>query len=342
MKQIILSAPTGKSLIQIGGELSDAAGPLLAKRTVFLVDENVYNYYSPNFNGQPVIKINSGESSKSMEYSTHIFRELLNMEVDRSWSVIGVGGGITTDLTGFVASTFLRGLPFGFISTTLLGQVDAAIGGKNGINLDGYKNMIGIIKQPVFVFCDIYSLGTLPESEFLGGFSEIIKYGAIRDSRFFEFLEKEIENGTGRDGRTLETIVFESVRNKVEVVTRDEKEEGERKTLNFGHTFAHAIEKLYKIPHGQAVAMGMTLAGRLSVNLGLLAQKELDRLENLIYRSKLSGLPPMDADLLIDTMKMDKKRRGDEISLILLENIGRAVIREIKIKSIKSIVHDLC
>ena len=341
MKKAELLTDAGISEVFIGGNLDGVLSRFEKNKTVVLADENLLRFHSSKFAGFQVISVGSGEKAKTMEHAIKLYHQLIELEVDRSWSLIGAGGGITTDLSGFVASTFLRGIPFGFVSTTLLGQVDAAIGGKNGVNLDGYKNMIGIIRQPGFVFCDIDSLGTLPEREFIGGFAEIIKYGAIRDRNLFDYIKINLEKAISRDSYTLENLIFESVKNKIEVVQADEIETGERKTLNFGHTFAHPFEKLYKIPHGEAVAMGMIMAARLSVNLGLLEAVKADELENLIMRSGLPVHLEFDTDLLADAMKKDKKRAGVEISFILLEDIGKTLIKKIPVNELKSILYDL-
>jgi 3-dehydroquinate synthase len=341
MRKLDLITSSGKSEVFIGGDIHNVISRYDKAKTVVMTDENLLRLHPSKFAGFPVISVGSGEKAKSMEQAVKLYHRLLEMEADRSWSLIGAGGGIATDLSGFVGSTFLRGIKFGFVSTTLLGQVDAAIGGKNGVNLDGYKNMIGIIRQPEFVFCDIESLSTLPEREFLGGFAEIIKYGAIRDKKFFEFLNINIEKGLAKDEFILESIIHESIRNKIEVVQADENEIGERKTLNFGHTFAHGFEKLYKIPHGEAVALGMILAARLSVNLGLLDVFKCNELENLIKRTGLPVNLEFDVDLLADVMKKDKKRAGGEISFILLEDLGKAIIRKVQVNNLKPILHDL-
>jgi 3-dehydroquinate synthase len=341
MKKLSLASTSGTCEVFIGGSFSEIIAAYDRNKTVIMADENLLRYHAERFEGIPVISIGSGEKAKSMDQAVKIFHRLLEMDVDRSWSLIGVGGGISTDLSGFVASTFLRGISFGFVSTTLLGQVDAAIGGKNGVNLDGYKNMIGVIRQPEFVLCDMDSLATLPEREFIGGFAEIIKYGAIRDLKFFDYLEINLEKGLAKDPMVLETMIYESVKNKIEVVQSDENEIGERKTLNFGHTFAHSFEKLYRIPHGEAVALGMVLAAKLSVNLGLLEPLKAESLEKMIRRSGLPFHMDFDPELMADTMKKDKKRTGGEISFILLEDIGKSIIRKIPVNDLKSMLYDL-
>jgi 3-dehydroquinate synthase len=341
MRKIDLITSSGKSEVFIGGKTNEVFSRFDKNKTVVMADENFLRFHSARFSGFQVIPIGSGEDAKSMDQAIKLYHKLLDLEIDRGWSVIGAGGGIATDLSGFVSSTFLRGISFGFVSTTLLGQVDAAIGGKNGVNLDGFKNMVGVIRQPEFVFCDLDSLNTLPQREFLGGFAEIIKYGAIRDRNFFEYLANNIEKGVSKDMQVLETMIYESVKNKIEVVSNDENEMGERKTLNFGHTFAHAFEKLLKIPHGEAVGLGMVLAGRLSVNLGLLNASMAGELEELIRRTGLPVNTDFDPGLVAEAMKRDKKRAGEEISFILLEDIGKSVIKKIPVIDLKSILNDL-
>jgi 3-dehydroquinate synthase len=341
MIKVELVTSTGKSEVFIGGKIETVISRFEKRKTVVMADENLLRFHPSKFDGFPVISIGSGEVAKSMDQAILLYHKLLKMEVDRTWSLIGAGGGIATDLSGFVASTFLRGISFGFVSTTLLGQVDAAIGGKNGVNLDGYKNMVGLIRQPEFVFCDVESLSTLPDKDFVGGFAEIIKYGAIRDRKFLTYLDKHLEKGLSKDSRVLETMIYESVKNKIEVVRNDENELGERKTLNFGHTFAHAFEKLHKMSHGEAVALGMVLAARLSVNLGLLDALKADELANLIKRCGLPVHLEYDPDSLAEIMKKDKKRAGQEISFILLQDLGKALIKKIAVKDLKSILYDL-
>lgn len=336
-----LILPGVVSKILVGGRLKEATSLFPEKKVIFLSDENVIRCHKTAFETFPVISVGSGEIAKSFENVIKLYHALLKIEADRSCAIIGVGGGITTDITGFVASTFLRGVPFGFVATTLLAQVDAAIGGKNGVNLDGYKNMVGVIRQPEFVLCDLETLMTLDRKEFIYGFAEIVKYGAIRDQNLFTYLEANAEEALKMNMNILEKLVSESVRNKIEVVKNDEKEQGERKTLNFGHTFAHALEKLYKIPHGEAVAIGMVLAAQLSVNLGILKSSRAEQIIALLRRCNLPVKYNFDANEVVDAMKKDKKRSGDEIRFILLEDVGKAILKDIKIRDINHIINDL-
>ena len=262
-------------------------------------------------------------------------------EIDRSSFVLGIGGGIVCDLAGYIASTYLRGLSFGFVSTSLLSQVDASIGGKNGVNYEGYKNMVGVIRQPDFVICDPSMLSTLPESEYRMGFAEVIKYGAILNADLFNLLEQVHAKALGRDEVTLEEIISICVDAKCRIVETDEKESGERRLLNFGHTFAHAFEKNSGIAHGEAVSIGMVLAAGISEKLGLIPAGEVDRLRDLILKYRLPVAYPHRCDQIFEIMKRDKKRDGDHIGLILLESIGRAIVHDVELKTLKNWINDL-
>jgi 3-dehydroquinate synthase len=191
MHKIDLHIDSHLTSILIGRGLMSELSNYSDRKLIFLVDKNVFSFHKSWFEDKECIIIPQGESHKTLSYAEDIFRRLVELEADRTSFIIGVGGGLVTDLTGFVASTFMRGIEFGFISSTLLGQVDASIGGKNGVNLDGFKNMIGIIRQPEFVWCDLDLLQTLPAEELRSGFSEVIKYGAIRDIELFAFLEEK-------------------------------------------------------------------------------------------------------------------------------------------------------
>lgn len=341
MKSVEIRGANGISRIYTGETLDNITKYTDGRKLVIIADENVIRYYGRIFPSCPVFPVSQGEDSKRIENATRIYEELLGAEIDRSWFILGIGGGVTTDLTGYVASTYMRGLPFGFIATTLLGQVDAAIGGKNGVNLTGYKNIVGLIRQPEFVICDINMLKTLNRREFVMGWAEVIKYAAIKDKNFFFFLEENIEKGLSHDEDVLNEVIYQSVKTKAEIVEADEFEIGDRKLLNFGHTFAHGFEKLYKIPHGEAVSAGMALASKLSVNVGLLKQEDSD---NLIHLLKRTGLPvhiDFDPEELSLAMLKDKKRAGGTIQLILLEEMGKAVVKSFPLINLKDLLYDL-
>ncbi len=342
MREITLNTSGKTSRILVGETFRNISTYLPDKPLVIITDENVAAHYADSFPEGLIISVKAGESSKTLNSASEIYEKLIRNEIDRQSFILGIGGGIVTDLAGYIASTYLRGLSFGFVSTTLLGQVDASIGGKNGVNYEGYKNMVGIIRQPDFVICDPEMLNTLEPSEFRMGFAEVIKYGAILDQDFFEFLERNHEQALAHDPGIMEEIVGVSARAKSEIVSNDENESGERKKLNFGHTFAHAYEKLSGLPHGEAVGIGMVMAARLSQKMGLITEAEVKRLRDLIL---LYGLPVTYKGLcteVFEVMKNDKKRGGDSISLILLESIGKAIIREVTLSELKNWIDDLC
>jgi 3-dehydroquinate synthase len=341
MHKTILQTANGHSEIIIPGGFEDISQFSSKENAVLLVDENVLKIYPDKLSDFHVIPISVNEKQKDISQVITIFDEFLKLEVDRSWTVIGVGGGITTDITGFVASTYLRGLKFGFVSTTLLGQVDAAIGGKNGVNFQSYKNIIGNIRQPGFVICHADSLKSLPNPVFREGFAEIIKYAFIWKPHLYDYLKKNIYAALKHDPAVLEYLIFESVLTKKEIVESDEMEANERKLLNFGHTFAHAFEKLYGISHGMAVSAGMVLAAKLSVNLGMIQAEVVNKLEKLLLEAGLIVEMDYDSDNLIQTMRLDKKRKGNEIQFILLEEIGHAVVKSIPVSQLKSLLNDL-
>ncbi|MCK5065849.1 MAG: 3-dehydroquinate synthase [Bacteroidales bacterium] len=341
MQRMNLNTPAGGTEIVVGEHLS-AGLKSLDKEPVLLVDEHVLCQHDDIFESFRTITIPSGERYKTLQTVENIYRELMKLEADRSTLLVGVGGGLATDVAGFVASTFLRGVPFGFISTTLLGQVDASIGGKNGVNLDGYKNMVGDICQPSFVWCDLSLLGTLSNREYVSGIAEVIKYGAIWDVQFMDYLEEHMKLLLSQEMKVLEHVVSVSAAIKVDVVEKDEKESDLRRILNFGHTMGHAIERHRKVLHGEAVGMGMIMAAQLSNNLGLLPSAEVDRLQQIIASAGLPVDMELDPDELFLNIRKDKKKSGEVVHFVLLDGLGKTMIRPIALTELKSIVHDLC
>ena len=336
-----LNTPDGACEILVGEHLS-ARLKSLEQDLILLVDENVLCQHHDIFEAFRTITLPSGEVYKTIQTVENIYRELVKLEADRSTMLVGVGGGLATDVAGFVASTFLRGVPFGFISTTLLGQVDASIGGKNGVNLDGYKNMVGDFRQPSFVWCDLSLLSTLSHREYVSGIAEVIKYGAIWDESFMVYLEKHMDQLLAQDMKVLEHVVTVSAAIKVEVVENDERESDLRRILNFGHTLGHAIERHQKVLHGEAVAMGMILAAKLSNKLGLLPSAEVQRLQKIIASAGLPVEMTLNPEELFQNIRKDKKKSGEEIHFVLLDGRGKTKIKAFALNELKSIVHDLC
>lgn len=295
-------------------------------QVIYLTDRNVFEHYKYFLSDQKTIIIEPGEKSKTLERLTLIYRKMLELKADRSSMIVGFGGGVVTDIAGFIASTFMRGIKFGFVSTSLLGQVDAVIGGKNGVNLDGYKNMIGTFNQPAFIINDPSFFKTLPEKEFTNGMAEVIKQFLIADQDGLLWFNKEIEAVFNQEPKILLELIYRQSRIKSNVVERDEKETGIRKILNFGHTFGHAIEKELGWPHGHAVAAGMGIAIKLSVLESYISNQDGNQFLEMIERCGLPTSTPENSMKFFDTIRTDKKRRGDSVDFILLNKPGNAII----------------
>lgn len=280
-----------------------------------------------------IISFKKGEQSKTMATAEKLGEEMINKGFDRQDAVIALGGGVVGDLGGFVASIYMRGIPYIHIPTTLMAMVDSAIGGKTGVDLKNGKNLMGTITQPKVVFVDIAYLKSLPTKQIQNGLAEVIKYGVIKDKRLFKFLERNMEKILKKDLDALEYILKRSIKVKVNIVRKDEREKtGLRATLNYGHTYGHALEKLsgYKLLHGHAISIGMIIVNKLAVAKGALKEKTANRIKELL---KLAGLP-------VTTMKKvtkkdllsDKKKEGNYVNLILATKIGGATIVKAKCK----------
>jgi len=341
MRELSLNIDNHTTTIRIGSELLSNIAGIRNRKVIVLLDVNVFKHHKDKFQDMNTILIPSGEKYKCLAYAEEVMRKLVDMEADRTTFIVGAGGGLVTDLAGFIASTFMRGVEFGFISTTLLGQVDASIGGKNGVNLDGYKNMIGVIRQPEFVWCDLDLLESLSQKELLSGFAEVIKYGAIRDKDLFVFLEKNYHAILSRENQIIERIAGDSADIKVSIVESDVTEQGDRKLLNFGHTLGHAIEKVSGMLHGEAIAIGMVLAAELSVRLGFLEKSNATRLKQLIEESGLPVETNIKPEVIYSTLLKDKKRSGNHMQLILLKSLGEAFIHSLDLETLKNEINDL-
>ncbi|MCG8697859.1 MAG: 3-dehydroquinate synthase [Bacteroidales bacterium] len=341
MKNLEVKAESRLSNILIGEQLSNLAKYIDGKNCVIVTDSIVRDLYEKQFpQGVPIIEIGLGEKNKTLATIDLILSKLVELEADRTSYLVAIGGGIVTDIAGFAASIFMRGIRFGFVSSTLLSQVDASVGGKNGVNLQGYKNMVGVFNQPDFVICDIDMLRSLEQTQFRAGFAEIIKAGAIKDLELFEYCEQNANNALDFDKDVLLHMIYESVKIKANVVEADEREKGERRLLNFGHTFAHAIEKMTGMLHGEAVSIGMVLAAKVSEKLGL-AENTSERIVNVLKQYQLPVVPNMDVGDLFEAMKQDKKREGNEIHLVLLDKIGNALTKKVTYNELEKIVDDL-
>lgn len=271
-----------------------------------------------------------GEVYKNTETLQLIYDALLEARCERNTTLIALGGGVIGDLTGYAAATYLRGVPFIQIPTTLLSQVDSSVGGKTGINHPRGKNMIGAFYQPKLVLIDIDTLQTLPARELSAGIAEVVKYGLIRDAEFFVWLENNMHKLMSLDESVVSEAVYRSCKNKAEVVATDEREAGERALLNLGHTFGHAIENAMGYGvwlHGEAVAAGTLLAARLSQRMNWLQADDVQRIEAIFRVAKLDQKPPaLGVNTYLDLMGLDKKVQDGKIRLILQQGIGKAVI----------------
>jgi len=277
----------------------------------------------------PII-LPDGEQYKNSETLGLIYDALLSHRCERNTPLIALGGGVIGDMTGYAAATYLRGVPFIQIPTTLLAQVDSSVGGKTGINHPLGKNMIGAFYQPQVVLADITTLNTLKDQELRAGIAEVIKYGLIRDLSFFEWLEQNMEKLLARDADALQYAITRSCQNKAEVVAADERENGERALLNLGHTFGHAIETGMGYGvwlHGEAVAAGTIMAADLSCRLGWLSKEDAVRIQSLFQRAGLPvAAPDLGVEKYLQLMGLDKKVVGGKIRFVLLKSIGSAVI----------------
>ncbi len=327
----------GKSLIHVGESLDRLSSHLPAHTSpIIITDENVKALYGSSFPKAPVITIGTGERIKTLATVESILKELIRLGCDRSGFIVGIGGGIVCDIAGFAASVYLRGIPFGFVSTTLLSQVDASVGGKNGVNLDAYKNMVGVFNQPAFVICDPDLLRTLPETEISNGMAEIVKHALIADASLFDFIEANWEKALGLDHEIIHRLVADSVRIKSAIVCQDEKETGERRKLNFGHTIGHAVEKLEPVGHGRAVAIGIAAAARFSRSKKQLDPLAVTRIIELLNHLNLpTDLTYGDEDIIRAAGK-DKKKQGDRLFFVFLEKIGRARVESIEFEDLHS------
>ena len=317
-----------------GGLLSSGIGAehVVTDRALLVSNETVAPLYAdrlalPGIDVQRVI-LPDGERYKRLETCERVYDALIEGRFDRSATIVALGGGVIGDLAGFCAATYQRGVGYIQIPTTLLAQVDSSVGGKTGVNHPKGKNMIGAFHQPRAVIADTDVLATLPNRELAAGLAEVVKYGLIRDRPFFDWLEAEAL--LRRDPEALAHAVAESCRNKAAVVAADEREAGERALLNLGHTFGHAIETYTGYSswlHGEAVAVGLCMAARMSVELGWLAESEWERTRRLLERFGLpTEPPPIPEAQFRELMSVDKKSRGGRLRLVLLQGVGDAVV----------------
>lgn len=307
------------------------------KSTVLITDENVYQAHLKRFKGWNTVVIKPGEEYKTQATVDAVIEQLIGLEVDRRTTLIGVGGGVVTDITGYIAAVYMRGLRFGFIPTSLLALVDASIGGKNGVDVGVYKNMVGTIRQPAFIVHDMAFLKTLPQSEWENGFAEIIKHACIKDAAMFRHLEQTTFKTFQSKQKVICELVEKNARIKARVVKEDEFEKGNRRLLNFGHTLGHALENQYALSHGQAISIGMAYASQLSATIT--GFKDTPRVIELLKKYNLPTYIEFDAAKVFDVLKMDKKRERTAMNYVLLDKIGKGIVKSIPLDQLGEKIH---
>ncbi len=323
-------------LLQTGARLKEIG---FSGKLVIVTDPRVKKLYGDTLKQTLVdsgfetllLEVPEGEKQKSLKTAGRLYHELTNFYAERTTPILALGGGVIGDLTGFVAATYMRGVPLIQVPTTLLAQGDSSIGGKVAVNHEQLKNKIGAFYQPRLTISDTATLKTLSPRELSNGLAEIIKHGAIVDEAFFSYLEENLDKVKALDATALETVVFHSAKIKARVVEKDELDTGLRNILNYGHTIGHAIESVSKLKiwHGEAVAIGMVAEARISNKLGVLNENEMKRLEKVIARAGLpTQLPTLQREGLIQAIKHDKKILQGKIRFALPRKIGEAFITD--------------
>jgi len=330
--------------VYIGAGLLERAGAMLREcrvrgSVVVVTDSRVRSLHGQALEASltaaelkpAVIELPEGERQKSLEAAGRIYEDLTNLKAERNTPILALGGGVIGDLAGFVAATYLRGVPLVQVPTTLLAQVDSSIGGKVAVNHGRLKNRIGAFYQPRMVISDIATLSTLSAGEISDGLAEVIKYGVILDAPLFRYIERNRDKIKALDGAALEHVVYRCARIKAQVVAKDELDLFLRNILNYGHTVGHALETAsgFALRHGEAVAIGMVAAGRIAQRMGAFTAEEAQRIEDLLARAGLpTRLPPYPVEQLMEIMQHDKKMRRGKLVFILPRAIGDAFISE--------------
>lgn len=310
----------------------------LGKKYAIITDSKVKRLYAIKLKAAlrrnniqaEIFSFKDGEKSKTMQTVESLANELIEKSIDRQDAIIALGGGVVGDIAGFLASIYMRGIPYIQVPTTLLAMVDSSIGGKTGVDLESGKNLLGTFAQPHAVLINPIYLHTLPVKQVRNGLAEVIKYGVISDSALFKYIEKNLEDIIALKEPHISHIIKKSAGIKAKIVTEDEKESGIRMILNYGHTYGHAIERLsnYRLLHGHAISIGMVIANKIAVKDGILKKEDADKIKKLLKSAKLpitTLRKPSNKDLL-----SDKKKQGDYINFIFPTKIGATIIKKIK------------
>jgi 3-dehydroquinate synthase len=307
------------------------------EQAVLITDEHIFDKHKRKFKGWNTIILKPGEAYKVQQTVDMMIDQLIAFGADRKTILIGVGGGVVTDMTGYVAGVYMRGIACGFVPTSILAMVDASIGGKNGIDVGVYKNMVGLIRQPKFLLYDHSFLKTLPKEEWQNGFAEIIKHACIKDAAMFALLQASSLASFKRDPAKLAALIQRNALIKTKVVVDDEFEQGDRKLLNFGHTLGHAIENMYELSHGQAISIGMTYAAMISQQIQ--GFKDAEAVIALLAKYGLPTFADFDKKKAFKNLQMDKKKQAQGINYVLLKKIGKGVIQPLSFSELETILN---
>jgi 3-dehydroquinate synthase len=315
----------------------------LAKKEniILITDENIFAKQPGKFKGWKTIVVKAGEAFKNQKAVDEIINQLIEMNADRQSFIVGVGGGVVTDMAGYAASVYMRGVKFAFAPTSILAMVDASVGGKNGVDVGVYKNLVGTINHPEFLLYDYSFLETLPDEEWINGFAEIIKHACIKDAAMFDLLETKTVNSFQSSKEEIGNLIQRNVDIKYNVVASDERETGERRLLNFGHTIGHAIENTAKLPHGSAISIGMAAACVISEKINGFSITGTERVKNLLSKYQLPVAFDFDRERTWDILLHDKKKSGKEMNFIVLGEIGKASIKKIPLPELREIFYSL-
>ena len=311
------------------------------ENTIIITDENIFAKQSQIFSGRKTIVLKAGESYKNQKAVDEVINQLIELNADRQSFIVGVGGGVVTDITGYAASVYMRGIKFAFVPTSILGMVDASIGGKNGVDVGVYKNLVGVIRHPEFLLYDFSFLETLPDEEWINGFAEIIKHACIKDEKMFNLLEGKSLKDFQSSKEGIGKLIEKNVDIKYNVVAIDELETGERKLLNFGHTIGHAIENTAMIPHGSAVSIGMVAACIISEKINDFPKSETERIKQLLLKYNLPVEFNFDKEKTWNILLHDKKKSGSDMNFVVLDEIGKASIKKIALPDLQNIFYSL-
>ena len=348
-EKLIVDTGQNRSEIFVGESLRNIEKYIHGRKAIIITDKTVNYLYGSSLDNYSKIIIGEGEGIKTLSTIEYIYEKLLSFSADRNTLLIGVGGGVVTDIAGFAASTFMRGIPYGFVSTTLLSQVDAGVGGKNGVNFNNIKNMIGTINQPEFVIEDTETLLTLPDEEIISGLGELAKHSFLEGEKALKDLDKifsgekiNLNDFVNNSRDSLNTLIYNSLKVKAAIVSEDEKEHGARRLLNLGHTLGHAVEIAENIPHGLAVIKGIIFSALFSVKKGYLDEESSERIIGILNRITQDNEVEAQRAELKKIILHDKKRENNDIYFVFLKGIGLPFIEKIKIEELLEAMDDLC